>query len=114
VTVVLEPIVGLYDQFEQFLRRLKQLEPPVLKLLKVLFLQLVQTRLKDILFTVIMRQPHQQEQVIGGDVLNHVFFQEIEQAFNLQEFNNRIVIQNLSSFYLNSYPIKTFQYILKV
>jgi hypothetical protein len=113
VAIIFKPIVSLDNELEQFLRRFEQLKLTVIQLLKVFLFQLVQTRLKNILLTGLMSQPHQQEQVIRADIFDHVLFEKFKQTLNLKVLDNGVVPEHFIPPHLNRYTIKTFQHILK-
>lgn len=109
VPIILEPVVCFYDQLKELLWGLQELKLAIVKLLKVLFFQFVQAGLKYILFTGLMAQPHEQKQIVRADVLDHIFFQELQQTLNLKILDNGVVVQYVTSLDLDCNTIKTLE-----
>ncbi len=61
-----------------------------------------------------MCKSHKKKEIIWTDICDHVFLKEFEKTLNFKEFNNRIVIEDLSSLDFDGNSVKAFQDILEV
>lgn len=108
------PIMRLDYHLEQICRAPQQLQLGISQLLELFFLQLNQTGLKQFLLIVLMSQLHQHKDIVVLGLVYHVFSEQFDQGLDLEEFDDRVVFQDLGSGDFDGETVETFHDVCEV